>query len=134
MKKILLATVALAAFGLTAPASAADLGSRMYTKAPPLAAAYNWAGFYIGANGGWGRSENCGTLTDLAGPFIIPGPFALADGCHDADGATFGAQFGYRWQMNAWVFGVEAQGNWADFKGSNTSVQLTPVINNTEID
>ena len=37
-----------------------------------------------------------------------------------------GGQVGYRWQSAAWVFGVEAQGNWADFKGSNTSLLLRP--------
>ena len=36
MKKILLGTVALAALGMAAaPASAADLAARPYTKAPP---------------------------------------------------------------------------------------------------
>ena len=39
-----------------------------------------------------------------------------------ATGGTVGGQVGYRWQMSSWVFGLEAQGNWADFKGSNTSL------------
>jgi outer membrane immunogenic protein len=134
MKKILMTTVALAAFGLSAPASAADLGSRMYTKAPaPVAAMYNWSGLYIGANAGWGRSENCGTMTGAFGPFLVGGGISLPDGCHDADGGTFGAQIGYRWQMNSWVFGIEAQGNWADFEGSSISTQLPALTNQTEI-
>jgi outer membrane immunogenic protein len=32
------------------------------------------------------------------------------------------------------VFGLEAQGDWADFKGSNTSVFLAGVTNQTKID
>ena len=36
--------------------------------------------------------------------------------------ASAGGQIGYRWQTGTWVFGVEAQGNWADFRGSNTSL------------
>jgi outer membrane immunogenic protein len=48
----------------------------------------------------------------------------LAEGCHDATGGTVGGQIGYRWQASSWVFGLEAQGNWADFKGSNISNQL----------
>ena len=58
MKRFLLGTVALIAFA--APAAAADLAARPYTKAPPLIAAiYDWSGFYIGANGGWGSSRKC---------------------------------------------------------------------------
>jgi len=45
MKKVLLGTVALIA--LAAPASAADIAARPYTKAPPppIAAVYDWNGF-----------------------------------------------------------------------------------------
>jgi outer membrane immunogenic protein len=32
-----------------------------------------------------------------------------------------GGQIGFRWQAGGWVFGVEAQGDWANFKGSNLS-------------
>ncbi len=55
MKKFLLGTVGLVALGFAAPASAADLAARPYTKAPPpmIAAIYDWSGFYIGLNGGW---------------------------------------------------------------------------------
>jgi len=66
VKKILLTTTALIALGI-APAAAADLAARPYTKAPPIAAVYDWSGFYIGANGGWGTSHNCWTNTALIG-------------------------------------------------------------------
>ena len=58
MKKFLLGAVGLVALGMAAPASAADLAARPYTKAPPpvVAPIYNWGGFYIGANGGYGSS------------------------------------------------------------------------------
>ena len=117
MKKFLLATVGLAALGIAAPASAADLAARPYTKAPPpmLAAAYDWSGFYIGANGGWGTSRKC---WDSVAPSLLIGP----EGCHDANGGVAGGQIGYRWQAASWVFGVEAQGNWADLRGSNASL------------
>src|SRR6266436_9457024 len=54
MKKFLLGTVGLLALGMAAPATAADLAARPYTKAPPpmIAPIYDWTGFYIGANGG----------------------------------------------------------------------------------
>jgi len=126
MKKFLLGTVALVAFA--APAAAADLAARPYTKAPPMIAAlYDWSGFYIGANGGWGSSRNCWDFLPVAGG-------VAAEGCHDASGGTVGGQLGYRWQAGTWVFGVEAQGNWADFKGSNASLAFAGVTNESRID
>ena len=112
MKKVLLVTASLIALGAAAPAVAADLAARPYTKAPPMiAAVYDWSGFYIGANGGWGSSHN--TWDFVAALRLAPKVR------HDATGGTVGGQIGYRWQTGTWVFGVEAQGNWADFNGSN---------------
>lgn len=127
MKKFLLGTVALIAFA--APAAAADLAARPYTKAPPapIAVVYDWSGFYIGANGGWGTSRKCWDFIDP-----VLGPFA--EGCHDADGGTVGGQIGYRWQAGTWVFGLEGQGNWADFQGSNVSLLFPAARNESRID
>jgi outer membrane immunogenic protein len=121
MKKLLLGVVGLAALGVSAPASAADLAARPYTKAPPpmIAAIYDWSGFYIGANGGGGWSHKCWDRTSTLGVPVVP---SVAEGCHDATGAVAGGQIGYRWQASSWVFGIEAQGDWADIKGSNTSL------------
>jgi outer membrane immunogenic protein len=129
MKKFLLGTVALVAFA--APAAAADLAARPYTKAAPMiAAVYDWSGFYIGINGGWGSSHKCYTNTAVGGTVLLP----LAEGCHDATGGTVGGQFGYRWQAGNWVFGLEAQGNWADFSGSNPSLAFIGAANRSRID
>jgi outer membrane immunogenic protein len=129
MKKVLLVTASLIALGAAAPAVAADLAARPYTKAPPMVAAvYDWSGFYIGANGGWGTSGNCWTNTAVGGVPLAP----ASEGCHDADGGTIGGQVGYRWQAGNWVFGLEAQGNWADFNGSNNIAPFAS--NNTRID
>jgi outer membrane immunogenic protein len=121
MKKFLLCTVGVVA--LAAPAAAADLPARTYTKAPAyIAAVYDWSGFYIGANGGWGTSRKCWDRnTGLAGTFLA------TEGCHDASGGVAGGQIGYRWQSGAWVFGLEAQGDWADLRGSNVSL-LNPLV------
>jgi outer membrane immunogenic protein len=120
MNKFALAVFALAASAVIA--SAADLAPRPTTKAPPpvVAAAYDWSGFYLGANGGgaWGHKcwdANPFTLNFFGLPLTVSGP----EGCHTAGGATAGGQIGYRWQSAAWVFGLEAQGNWADLTGSN---------------
>ncbi len=103
-------------------AKAADLAARPYTKAPPMAVAYDWSGFYIGANGGGAWSRQCWDANPFTVPLIgVPTVFSGAEGCHSASGGTAGGQIGYRWQRAAWVFGLEAQGNWADLTGSNPS-------------
>ena len=118
MKKFLLGTVGLIALGI-APASAADIAAQPYTKAPPPPPPlYDWSGFYIGVNGGGGSAHNCWDLTNNAG-FVFSPP--VAEGCHNATGGTAGGQIGYRWQASNWVFGLEAQGDWANLKGSNQS-------------
>jgi outer membrane immunogenic protein len=129
MKKFLLGTVGLVALGM-APASAADLAARPYTKAPPMVSPiYDWSGFYIGANGGWASQRNCWTAFDAA--FVTN---LGNEGCHDADGGTAGGQIGYRWQSASWVFGLEAQGNWADLRGSNESLAFPGFTNHSKVD
>ncbi len=134
MKKALLLGVSLAALGIGS-ASAADMAARApaYTKAPAMPVAiYNWGGFYIGGNAGGASSRNCWTLNGLNGGAIAP----TDEGCRDATGGLVGGQIGYRWQMTNWVFGLEAQGDWANLKGSNTSslAALSPLVNETKID
>jgi outer membrane immunogenic protein len=118
----LLLTTAIVSVGLTSMAFAADLPARTYTKAPVLQAAYDWSGFYIGINGG-GAIGRVNWNLDGFGD----------EGSHDLSGGTVGGQIGYRWQISSWVFGLEAQGNWADFRGNNISLQ-TGDTNRTKID
>jgi outer membrane immunogenic protein len=125
MKKAFLVGVSLAALG-SAPAFAADLAARpVYTKAPVVAPIYNWGGFYLGINAGGGWSHNCWDLTNLAGLPLSP---SISEGCHNSTGAVVGGQIGYRWQVTNWVFGVEAQGDWTNLKGSNTSAFSTGAL------
>ena len=125
MKRFLLAGLGLLA-NFAAPAAAADLPRQMPYSAPGYVTTYNWTGFYIGANGGWGSSRNSWDS--------VPPAFVGHEGAHDADGGTIGGQVGYRWQAGNWVFGLEAQGNWADFNGSNVSLIAAPGVNHTKID
>src|ERR1700741_4188098 len=131
MKKIAFATAAVTLL-LTGAASAADLAARPYTKAPvPIAAIYNWTGFYLGVNGGGGWSHKCWDVYNTGTPVPV-----TPEGCHDATGGTVGGQIGYRWQASNWVFGLEAQGNWANFRGSNGRL-LPPAglfTNETKVD
>jgi len=125
MKKFLLGTVGLIALGMAAPASAADLAARPYTKAPPpmVAPIYDWTGFYIGANGGWAESRQCVDFIDTFGT-------AFATGCNNRSGGVVGGQIGYRWQANQFVFGLEAQGDWADLKNTRVSL-FDPFLSTT---
>ena len=138
MKKILLGVIGLIALGAAAPAVAADLPARPYVKAPVMIPAiYDWSGFYIGLNGGGGSSRKCWDNNNVFGVPVVP---AVREGCHNATGGMVGGQIGYRWQSAPWVFGVEAQGDWADFKGSNPSIPVAliagvPLLTNqTKID
>ncbi|MBR0901075.1 outer membrane protein [Bradyrhizobium liaoningense] len=106
MKKVLLASACL--FALAAPASAADLAARPYTKAPIApAAVYNWTGFYLGVVGG-GAWENARD-PKMQGGFV-------------------GGTAGYNWQTGNVVFGIEADGAWADVSASATGAIFVPGV------
>jgi outer membrane immunogenic protein len=132
MHRLAAVGVGLLSVGLAGAASAADLPARTYTKVPSLVApVYNWSGFYVGLNGGGASSHECLTITSVAGTAVGP----ASEGCHDATGALAGGQLGYRWQFTNWVFGAEAQGDWAGLKGSNGSLTARiPYTNQTKID
>lgn len=114
MKKLLLGMIG--AVALSGSAMAADLAARPYKAPPPyIAPIYDWTGFYIGGNGGWGRTHNCWGVIPAGGVLV-------ADGCIDRDGGMLGGQVGYRWQSGQFVFGLEAQGDWADIGASHVSL------------
>ncbi|WP_204276741.1 outer membrane protein, partial [Klebsiella aerogenes] len=68
-------------------------------------------------------SRSCWTSTVLG----------ASEGCHNATGVVLGGQLGYRWQTSSWVFGLEAQGNWADLKGSNDSTLIPFFANRSRL-
>jgi outer membrane immunogenic protein len=106
MKKILLGAAALAALSvpLAAPAFAADMPARTYSKAPVYTApalVYNWTGFYIGGH--------------------LGGAFAGNNGLQGSDARFLGgvqAGFDYQFAPN-WVMGVEAQYSWLPNSNNN---------------
>jgi outer membrane immunogenic protein len=122
MKILLLGVVGVMALGAATPANAADLPAKVYTRAPAMVAVvYDWTGLYVGLNGGGGSARECWDLVQTAAAGVLVPP--VTEGCHNATGGTVGGQIGYRWQSANWVFGIEGQGNWADFKGSNLNLQ-----------
>ena len=119
MKKFVL-TAAVLAFGATA-ALAADLPVRAYTKAPPIAPAYSWTGFYAGVNVGYGFNDPTVTITPTSPvtAAIAQPPSPLS---YDVQGVLGGAQIGYNWQLSPnWLIGLEADFQGSDIKGSVTS-------------
>jgi outer membrane immunogenic protein len=102
MKKFLLSAAACIAFA--APAFAADIPARTYTKAPVYTApqvVYNWTGFYIGGH--------------------IGGAFPGSSSLENSDGRFLGgAQGGFDYQFAPnWVIGAEAQYSWLTGNSGN---------------
>jgi outer membrane immunogenic protein len=121
---------ALSLVAMAAPALAADLP----VKAPPpvIPPMFNWSGFYIGGNGGWAQSDDCWDI------FIETHPLTdvLSEGCHTKSGGVIGGQIGYRWQLpgNHFVWGIEAQGDWANVNHSRISFFDPALTLNTKLD
>ena len=117
MKKVLLGTIGLVA--LTASAFAADLPQRpMPAPAPAVVMPYlyDWTGFYLGANGGYGSNRACW------GNFTVDGVLRPTEGCTSKSGGVFGGQGGYRFQMGGLVLGAEVMGDWASLRASQLSI------------
>ncbi|WP_342362025.1 outer membrane protein [Terrarubrum flagellatum] len=103
-------TLAVAALAFTGfAAQAADLPARV-APMPPLPMPYNWTGFYVGAQGGYGWSDTSYAFT------------ATATGAsHSGDGWFVGGRVGYNYQfVNNLVLGVEGEANWSDIDGSTS--------------
>jgi outer membrane immunogenic protein len=90
---------------LPSASSAADLPQTVYKTAPQPAILppYSWTGFYFGANLG-GKSARFDEVVTAAPAFPL-GALALAS--DSATSAMGGAQIGYMWQNQHWVFGAE---------------------------
>ena len=122
LKTYLLAT-ALVGLG-SAPSIAADLAARPYTKAPALAAVYDWTGFYIGVNAGVGLGRD-----RLQHDWLNTGsPYSIYT---SPQGGFGGAQIGYNWQtgsvLGPIVFGVEADIQGAGLSDNRTNLSLAGI-------
>ena len=122
MRKLSIAAIGFAALSMATPAMAADMAVKAAPPPAPVVAVYNWTGFYIGANGGWAQSNGCVDFLTALG--------TVASGCADRSGGVVGGQIGYRWQMNQFVLGLEAQGDWADLKNTRVSL-IDPLLSTT---
>src|ERR1041385_4533048 len=115
MKKLLLSAAALTV--LAAPAMAADMPARTYTKAPAYtgpAVIYNWTGFYIGGH--------------------VGGAFSGDNSLQSSDGRFLGGVqggFDYQFAPN-WVGGIEAQYSWMNRNNTGIAFPAGTVITSRE--
>jgi len=116
---------ALMAAVMMTPCFAAD----MPAKAPSLAAAPAWSGFYLGATVGGRWSKNSWTGTDVAPSIggITPDPNPT--GPFDSTAVRWGGVAGYNWTFaSAGLIGIEADVG----GGSKSASALAPGTNATQ--
>jgi outer membrane immunogenic protein len=105
--KYSVALAMLVVAGTAADALAADIT----TPTPPIALPpYNWTGFYIGANGGYGTGNS--NWSD--GPVGTTGSFPTS-------GYLIGGTVGVNYQVGQYVFGIEGDGDWTNLQGNSGS-------------
>ena len=108
MKRLLAGCLVAGALVSAQCAAAADLSLAPLYKAPPpeLTQAYNWTGFYFGANGGggWGHSWWSANATGI-----------------DLSGGLVGGTAGYNWQAGKVVFGLEGDLDWSGLSGTHAT-------------
>jgi outer membrane immunogenic protein len=83
------------------------LGFGLSVAAQAAPVAFNWTGFYVGGNVGygWGTGKTDTTVTG----FLAPGGVIAHSDSLKLNGIVGGAQIGYNWQvLPNWVYGLEA--------------------------
>lgn len=127
MKTLWLAAV-LAVSG-AASAAAADLSARIVTKAPADTAGYNWGGWYAGGTlgGSWASGNVSDVFLNGATPFANAQAAAAATPRLSPDGFTGGGQVGYNYQVDRWLFGVEADASAFGLRQSRSVTAPFPV-------
>ena len=122
MKKFLMGAVGLLALGMAAPASAADMAVE------GTAARLRWSGDLQLDRLLHRRQRRLGSEPQLPGIsfdvcWLLGTSLTAAPRGPEV---VVGGQIGYRWQANQWVFGVEAQGDWADLSSTRVSPFFDP--------
>jgi outer membrane immunogenic protein len=111
-----LCVVALSVAGF-GPAFAADLPTPEAVPAtyvPVVAPVYNWGGFYLGINGGYGFGNSSWSDADNNSGLGTTGNF-------NTNGYAVGATVGVNWQSDAFVLGLEGDFDAMGLDGKSSS-------------
>lgn len=121
LQKILLSTAAVLA--TVSFAHAADLPSRVYTKAPAAAPTYSWTGFYVGGGFGYGMVNEETSAATTAG-------FLANNGVNNAAKGWFGTvSAGYDYQFtDRIVAGVFGNYDFSDIKGTYSLANAVGIL------
>jgi len=107
-------------------ACAADLSSRV-APLPVMPVAYNWAGFYVGANGGYAWATTDTSATNLGN-----GSFDGTNS-HNLNGGFGGGQIGYNFfPFPHFLLGFEGDGDWADLTNNTTTCRDASNCSNSD--
>lgn len=126
------------AFAGSASAMAADMSAPTprYAKAPAMASAYTWNGFYVGLNAGGFRSganANTSTTCTPAQCYLIDTNTtnlfnSVGSQRDNPSGFIGGAQAGFNWQINNFVAGLETDFQSFRQVGSGSSKAVYPTL------
>jgi outer membrane immunogenic protein len=119
MRNVFLLAAAMFALPVITPAIAADLP--LPTKEPVYPTGYQWTGFYIGANGGYGFGpvSSSGSITVGGVPAAGGVPVAFTSGSANTSGGFGGLQFGMNYEFASHVVaGFEADIDWGAINGN----------------
>ena len=110
MKRFILAACAgLLAVAMALPSLAADLRPAPVFKGPAFVApVFTWTGFYVGINAGYGFGRS---------------DWDPAPGSFNTDGFLVGGTLGYNLQTGSYVWGIEADLDYTNMKGSTAGVE-----------
>jgi outer membrane immunogenic protein len=85
---------------------------------------YNWSGFYVGGNAGYGWGDD---EIELGYSGVIAAVCAAVPGScpdsvpRDTEGFLAGGHIGRNWQSGRFVFGIEGDAAWSDIGGEATA-------------
>jgi outer membrane immunogenic protein len=129
MKKLLLATTAIAALAAVTSAGAADLAVKARPYAPPPPACAQFGGFWLGAQVGWGKYDHQWSDKDAWAGAVDDD--LVGDRRNNKGGFAGGVGGGYNWQTGCTVFGVSLDYNWASINASNTFTDGEGLVTDT---
>jgi outer membrane immunogenic protein len=134
MRRFLVSAASLVGLAISGSAMAADLPVKAL---PAVPAVYNWTGWYAGVNFGgvFGQTDPNLIIDDSVGRYYTFGAgqaantstvSALGSQRFNNSGFTGGGQIGALWQTGTFVWGVEADFEYFNPKGSHTATGFLP--------